>query len=279
MKNLRISRKLLLAFSLLVAGVVVMGGFVLTAMHGVGEATARTRAANDEKAGMVAVTAALIAEQNAVRAYMLTQQERFLQVVQGESAAYKAALARVQAEEPDPAQRARLDTANALIREFETQALDRQVALARDPQTRPQALALVDGPYMARITAAIGAIGTALEQETAQARAALDAATALTERVLLIGVSGTIVLALALWWALSRSIAAPVAAMTVAMGRLAAGDHGVTVPETGRRDEIGAMAAAVETFKTAAIETARLEEETAAQRSLPPAVPSQWRRS
>ncbi len=267
MKNLRISRKLLLAFALLVAGVVAMGGFVLTAMHGVGQATARTRAANDEKAGMVAVTAALVAEQNAVRAYLLTQQDRFLQIMQTEAAAYKAALARVRAEEPDPAQRARLDATDALIREFQAQALDRQVALARDPQTRPQALALLDGPYMARITAAIAAIGDALEHEAAQARAAVDASTAFTEHVLLVGVLGTIALALALWWALSRSIAVPVAAMTTAMGRLAAGDHGVAVPQTGRRDEIGAMAAAVETFKTAAIEAARLEEEATAQRA------------
>ncbi len=46
-----------------------------------------------------------------------------------------------------------------------------------------------------------------------------------------------------------RSIAQPIAQMTDAMGRLAADDLNVSVPALFRRDEIGAMAKAVEVFK------------------------------
>ena len=54
--------------------------------------------------------------------------------------------------------------------------------------------------------------------------------------------------------------------MTDAMGKLAAGDHAVEVPAVGRKDEVGQMADAVQTFKDAAIEKVRLEAEAAEQR-------------
>ena len=58
---------------------------------------------------------------------------------------------------------------------------------------------------------------------------------------------------------LARGIAGPVRLMTSAMGRLAAGDTAVEVPARDRKDEIGAMAAAVQVFKDNAIERQRLE--------------------
>jgi methyl-accepting chemotaxis protein len=56
--------------------------------------------------------------------------------------------------------------------------------------------------------------------------------------------------------------------MTASMNRLAAGDLETVTPSTGRRDEVGQMAGAVQTFKDAAIENRRLEAEAAQQRSL-----------
>ncbi|MGU3540017.1 methyl-accepting chemotaxis protein [Methylobacterium sp. A54F] len=64
------------------------------------------------------------------------------------------------------------------------------------------------------------------------------------------------------WLRVSR----PVQGMTSAMQRLAGGDAAVAIPASGRRDEIGAMAAAVEVFKDNLIRTRRLEEETAQAR-------------
>jgi methyl-accepting chemotaxis protein len=58
-----------------------------------------------------------------------------------------------------------------------------------------------------------------------------------------------------------RSIIKPVAGMTGAMGRLAAGDNSVEIPSRDSTDEIGAMAKAVEVFKQNAIERIRLEAE------------------
>ncbi|MGE7413664.1 methyl-accepting chemotaxis protein [Methylobacterium tarhaniae] len=58
----------------------------------------------------------------------------------------------------------------------------------------------------------------------------------------------------------------PIRAMTHRMGELAAGRLDVVVPGLGRRDEIGAMAEAVQVFKDAMIHARRLEAETAQAR-------------
>ena len=68
-------------------------------------------------------------------------------------------------------------------------------------------------------------------------------------------------LAILLAWLIGRSVANPVVAMTAAMGRLAKGDLAVDIPAAGRRDEIGAMASAVQVFRDTMIQTRRMEQE------------------
>ena len=57
----------------------------------------------------------------------------------------------------------------------------------------------------------------------------------------------------------ARRIARPLTALQDAMGQLAAGDIAREIPCVGRRDEIGAMAGAVEVFRAAGSEKRRLE--------------------
>ncbi len=66
---------------------------------------------------------------------------------------------------------------------------------------------------------------------------------------------------------LRNAIAGPVAAMTDAMRRLADGDKQVDIPARGRRDEIGAMAEAVQVFRDNAIRADRLAAEQEAERA------------
>jgi methyl-accepting chemotaxis protein len=65
---------------------------------------------------------------------------------------------------------------------------------------------------------------------------------------------------------LSSLIARPLRDMTGAMQRLAEGDLATEVPGKERRDEIGAMASAVQVFKENAAERNRLEEQQIAER-------------
>ncbi len=67
-------------------------------------------------------------------------------------------------------------------------------------------------------------------------------------------------------WLIGRSISAPILMITAAMRRLAEGDTGQTAPGAARRDEVGAMAKALEAFRQQAITAAALEAEAAAAR-------------
>ena len=60
---------------------------------------------------------------------------------------------------------------------------------------------------------------------------------------------------------IGRGIARPVRSMTAAMRELAGGNVNVAVSETGRRDEVGQMAAAVEVFRESMVASQRYEEE------------------
>jgi len=73
-------------------------------------------------------------------------------------------------------------------------------------------------------------------------------------------------MAVALIWLLARSIVTPIVGMTAAMTRLAEGDHDIEVPALDRGDEVGQMAKAVVVFKDAAVEKLRLSGETEAMR-------------
>ena len=62
-------------------------------------------------------------------------------------------------------------------------------------------------------------------------------------------------------------ISRPIATMTGTMAHLAGGDSGIEVPYRERRDEIGAMAAAVQVFKDNLIRSRQIEEETVQARA------------
>jgi methyl-accepting chemotaxis protein len=72
---------------------------------------------------------------------------------------------------------------------------------------------------------------------------------------------GALVLGLLFAFLIARSIVKPVKGLTAGMKELAAGNFGVVLPGLDRKDEVGEMARAVETFKIKAADKARLEAE------------------
>jgi methyl-accepting chemotaxis protein len=70
---------------------------------------------------------------------------------------------------------------------------------------------------------------------------------------------GALLLVITLW--ATRSVTTPLNGMVTQMGKLASGNFDVVLPGLGRKDEIGAMAEAVELFKVKAIERAQHEAE------------------
>ncbi|MBS1182069.1 MAG: methyl-accepting chemotaxis sensory transducer [Proteobacteria bacterium] len=115
----------------------------------------------------------------------------------------------------------------------------------------------------AKATSAVGGVaGGAIDALRAQA----DSNSAAATRQLAINIAMlavTLLLSIAAAIITRVRLGRPMASMTAAMERLAANDTSVDIPGLGRKDEIGAMAAAVEVFKTNAIRVGELAREAA----------------
>jgi methyl-accepting chemotaxis protein len=116
-------------------------------------------------------------------------------------------------------------------------------------------LAQATGNELDKVTSAMSERAT----QTQQATMATMLSTSGSLRVTVLTTSGAALLVgIVFAWAVGRGISRPVRRMTEVMKRLAGGDTSAVVPDTGRRDEIGEMAAAVQVFKDNMIEAERL---------------------
>jgi methyl-accepting chemotaxis protein len=89
---------------------------------------------------------------------------------------------------------------------------------------------------------------------------AYEAATASSQRSLMIGTAIILSIAVLVAFLLSRGLSRPLAAITAVMNRLSSGDTSVTIPGANRKDELGTMAATVDVFRRNMIEANSLRE-------------------
>ncbi|MGD9536833.1 MAG: methyl-accepting chemotaxis protein [Alphaproteobacteria bacterium] len=132
------------------------------------------------------------------------------------------------------------------------------------------ALSGADGSYWYKMTTARIDLLKQVEDRMAQelsGRAEAVADEAWSALVVNLAVSiGLIAVTIVLGFLVIRSITRPLAGMTRAMDALAGGDRTTEIVGLGRRDEIGAMAKAVQVFKENMIRNAELEAEQATKR-------------
>ena len=267
MSNLKVAQKLVLAFAILVAAVIAAGGFVGASLLSIQTATAANERSHATVSTLNQTLAALVEQQNAVRGYVASLDPSFLEKQDKQVQAYQAEYAKLREDAESEAQLARLDKLAAAVAVFHDE-MKRQVAHAKDPSTLEMARQeiLTTGRLTAtrKVMKEIDEIESA---ELAARQASQQRAFQSGLMVLMVGGALAVGIAGLMGWLLANSIAAPVTAMTAAMRRLAGGDNSVEVPAVGRKDEIGGMAAAVLTFKEAAIEKQRLEGVAAEQRA------------
>jgi methyl-accepting chemotaxis protein len=110
-----------------------------------------------------------------------------------------------------------------------------------------------------KIEPVIEEIHTAIDKAEREANAAAALSRADTAQRIQIAIVAITLGVAALAFFIGRGVSGPLGAMTEAMRVLASGKLDLTIPGAGRRDEIGAMAGAVEVFKDNAIERLRLE--------------------
>lgn len=100
----------------------------------------------------------------------------------------------------------------------------------------------------------------ALEIELTHRKDAYDHVNSLQEisRYIVLGSIGiAIAIAILMGWLTERMISRPIQGLAGRMTRLAAGDHGIDIPDMGRGDEVGAMSRSLAVFRDQSVETAR----------------------
>ena len=268
----KISRKLAAGFALMVVVIAATGGITFYNMGQLTKARSAYSGAQDGLASVAQANFLLARQENSLRGYLITLDPYYLERAAAHRDNFGKALDTLRgqvAENPEALKN--VDLAKTAASDWYVQVVDGAAALAANPLTYQEATDMIgssgiaDG-LMAKVEEPLEAVYNYENERTTTLQKRL--ATINQQTTLLI--SGALLLAtlaaIGIGWLLSRMIGAPIVAMTSAMRRLAEGDSSVEVPARGRKDEVGEMAEAVQVFKDAAIEKARLESQTDEQR-------------
>ncbi len=262
LQNLSVPKKLVLAFSAVIAACGLATVLVLWAVLSIQRADHTEAAAQELNDAIQNVQIAILNQQLNMRGYVATGAAEFKQGFETHASNYAAALTDLAAVDADgqflAEQKALADAGEKFTAEAR-----QMMGMAEDPALHAEAVASM------ATTGRIGdvrAAGRAVLDRLADLNVASDRsrANAFRQAYVAFAVGGLVALVIAaassLW--LVNALSKPVVAMTRAMTRLAQGDLEVAIPAVGRKDEIGAMASAVLTFKEQAIENRRLAAET-----------------
>jgi methyl-accepting chemotaxis protein len=214
----------------------------------------------------------MVNQETGVRGYIISADKNFLAPYDAGKAAYDKALADVrQLTSDNPEQQRRLDELDRHARNWQTEIAAKEIAFTSTPATRQSANDLETS----------GAGRQAMDSTRRMAKEVMEAENKLlgireanssesftfAVTVLLISTFVSVGLAILSAALLNQFIARPIGRVTGLLELLAKGDTSVTSSDQDRKDEIGVLAAAVQTFKEAAIEKQRLEAEAARQRA------------
>ncbi|WP_062205895.1 methyl-accepting chemotaxis protein [Aureimonas sp. AU12] len=265
-QNLAISRKLALAFTVMVGATAGMGGLVA---HQLGAVDAL------RDSGQAALTRSETLDQLSLRLYerdaiataavrgtdadALARFETAGTPIAADIAALRSAVA-------DPLETTRIARIANLDADYRGQIAD-LAARAGVPQTKVEAektFAAFEG--QAPMRSLIGTLADAAREERVSATAAIDGALATLRMTIVACIAASLALAGLLCLLLMRTIAAPTRQLATTLTKLAAGDADAAPALSARRDEIGRMAGALEVFRQNLLRTRSLETEAAAAR-------------
>jgi methyl-accepting chemotaxis protein len=265
-RDVRIARKLAAAFAVVFLFTCGLSGRLFTDLRTVNRSTAATQHSCDVLRGVDVIWIGLLNMDTAVNAFLSAPDEAILEPYLRGNASVIAALDSVRSLTSDNAeQQARLEQLSKLIAELKKQYYEQQIAQARTPATRDIAITMVQSGfgklYTEKVRALLQELTKPEEALLTQRNAGLAEALEVSQTVVVIGTGVLALLAIVLGVTLTRAIARPTMRMTDAMRRLADGDTNVDIQGGDRKDEIGAMAAAVEVFRANAVERIQIEAE------------------
>ncbi|MFN4295376.1 MAG: ATP-binding protein [Brevundimonas sp.] len=266
--HLRTPLKMVVAFSVVLTAIAVMGVVLFTHMQTVKRFEAASVKALATLSASAGARFDLARQENSLRGFMLTGEPYYLRRIETvhrpSYIRHADELARLAAD--DPPMQARVAALNAAYARWEAEAMTPAMALAADPASRAEAVALVGEAGLA--DGLIAPAEDVLDALRDDARSALRGYHGANGRALVVmeialvgGILSAALIAALMGAILVRDMGSPVSALTRIMRRLAAGETDFVAPGVGRRDEIGDMARAVDTFRRAAVVKMRLERE------------------
>lgn len=269
--NLCISRKLVLGFACVLVALGLTSITIFAALRPIEQANHNIMAASAARNDLNQVKFILEDQARTASSIAAQYDQRHAQSYNAAESDLDAALASAQKHVSAVLNVSEAEAVIAEVRQAHTQWQkdigDRVVALAKDFATITEARRLNDSP-------ASSAAYLHTRDTIDQARAKINAYLTETEQTAaaeisfarwaqIVGGLIAILAALGVSWWLTREIGRPLNDITSAMQKLASGDHSFVIAVKYRKDEIGQMADAVETFRQAAIEKSRLETEAA----------------
>lgn len=270
--DLSISRKMTLAFSLILISLASSSGILYSALRDRDDWSAQKDTAAAQEVATFAAVAAHVDMAHTMRGYILTGVERHKRLYAEAGDLFSDS---IKAATTGSGANANLKTTDALrkmqaaSKEWRDRIGDPIIKLTDNPATRDQA-----------VTLATSALSSELQQKFREAKDAAVAAVKawekntevgeadarrLADHSLMFGGLAAFLIALLASTLLSRNVAKPLRQLTEQMAHLARGDTRIQFVGLERKDCIGRMAQACETFKRGIMDKTRLEGETELQ--------------
>jgi methyl-accepting chemotaxis protein len=270
LSDLKIERKLMAAFAVVILAIVAMGVTVFMQVDALETARLDRVRASAVQREAEAAKFYLARQESSYRGFLLSRDAYYLERLAAHGENFGKSLDRIV--QLDRASEEEVRAARAAAGEWGKNVVEAGRVLVADPATYGQAVAMVgrEGTADKYIGPAEDALETLVEEKAQQSRVfgeIQDSVAKSVRMVLIGGVVLALIIAVAMAFLLTNLLGKPLLAMTSAMRRLAGGDTSIIVPAMGRKDEVGQMASAVTAFKDAAIANARLEAEAVAQRA------------
>tara|TARA_E500000318_G_scaffold51132_1_gene47860 strand:+ start:1191 stop:2876 length:1686 start_codon:yes stop_codon:yes gene_type:complete len=258
-QNLKISRKLALSFSIIIAMTILTAILAFAAMEQIKSAEAESQKADQLGDIYIEYERAFALKRQGLLYYLLTGDRTGLEQFNEMSPKIDTAVVSLRDQSADiPAVAKLVDMLVLDYKEWLDVYAAEQVRLMSNYLTVNQARAIeVTGePQIAidRFTESAMKLEQELSAISSNAVAQRAAALGSFTVTMIVSIALVIVVAVISAFAMSRSIATPIGSMTALMGEMANGNLDITVSGTERKDEIGSMAAAVEIFKRNGLE-------------------------
>jgi methyl-accepting chemotaxis protein len=270
-RDFKIAQKLGFAFVVLVVGAACMGGAVYTNVLTVERAGHMSELHGRIVTATTDIRLSMARLESAVRGLLITRDDYYVGRIKKHYDGFLENVDIAKKTVPGNADiAAKMDAMVGHVEAWRKNILDPVMAKAVSDATNADAvkLAMSDqaDAYMDPAQAIVDDLREAEKKAMDESAAEVVAANLAAKITLGIGIGFLVLASITLGWLLTRMIGRPVTAMTDLMLKLAGGDTSIELRNVDRRDEIGAMARAVQIFKDAANENRRLETEAASAR-------------